>query len=611
MRIAVAQMNSRPGDFDRTASRMVEQSRVAASRGAELIVFPTPLLTGPDPWSQGESLGFAEDLSSCMGRLAEELACPALVPVVLTPPSGPFHDAVLLAEGRVTSLRLTAQAQMGAPVPQASGFEGRPDPNEPSYAPVGFTLGDLRFGVAFDQDELGYVCESGVPLDAICYLESGCFCTDDETTTLAPSVPNGGFVADAANASAWIVAVGGMGGYESQVFCGGSFVMAPWGELAWAAPSFEEALGVVDVDPLAEGPLRSPQLPTPYQRMDFLWGALVLAIRDYVQKQGFSDVVLPLSGDLCSSAVAALATEALGPVHVHAVICGTQDASARDDARAIVRSLRIASTELSDDALLSAAAALGLALPSASPDAPAMCRELSHAAIRWLAGRSGALVLSAADKTALALDPAAHVSAADLAPLGDVYRTDVLALMHRRAAVSSAIPATAHARLGLPSALADMPGGGEELLSRVDACLLMYVERRLSLGQVVEEQGDEELARRVLELLDAGERQRRSVSCYPMVSERALFERRIPLGSAWSDRIREGSEPAEGSLVALITAMPEPSLTPRPEPRITTGNLSEEASRQVEGLLGMLQDMASGGQLQDGGLWGDGLFSEN
>ena len=606
MRIAIAQMNSRPGDFSRTASRMVEHARAAAARGAELVVFPVPVLTGPDPWSRGENEGYLEDLSACMGRLARELACPALVPLVLTPPGGPFCEAVLVADGQATPLRLSAQRQVG-------GHLERADVGSHDFVPVGFTLGGLRFAVAFDQDELAYVCESGVPLDVVCYLESGCFCTDDETTALAPSVADGGFVADAAHANAWIVAAGAVGAYEAQVFCGGSFVMAPWGELAWAGPSFEEALGVAEVDPLFEGPLAAPAKPVPYQRMDHLWGALALAIHDYADKQGVADAVVPLSGDLCTSAVASLATDALGPMHVHAVIFGAQDAAALEDARATARALRVQATELPDGALLSAAAALGLAVPSSSADAPSARWELACAALRLIAGRTGALVLSAADKTALALDAgASHVVGCDLAPLGDVYRSDVRALMQRRAAVSSAVGASSLARLSLPAVLEGLGAPGEDLLSRADACLLMLVERRLSLGEAIGEGADAELAGRVAAALDDNERVRRSVGCYPMMSERALFERRVQLGSAWHDHVRPGPQASSDPLLAMLTVTPAPGAEPMRGPApLPAQELSDETSRRVEGLLGMLQDMLQDGSWPRDGLLGDGLFSEN
>jgi len=90
-----------------------------------------------------------------------------------------------------------------------------------------------------------------------------------------------------------------------QVFTGSSFVLAPWGELAAQAPSFEEALLVCDIDPHAEGPLAHPLVQEVFDRPLFAWGALTLGLHDLCEKTGNNDIAVLLDGSLDSMVVAA------------------------------------------------------------------------------------------------------------------------------------------------------------------------------------------------------------------------------------------------------------------------------------------------------------------
>ena len=92
MRIAIAQIATRAGDFDGTARRMAEVSRRAADAGADLLVFPVAALCGVTPVQRTDREGFLIDLMECLLGLIDELACPCLLPVLLDPE----HREVLL-----------------------------------------------------------------------------------------------------------------------------------------------------------------------------------------------------------------------------------------------------------------------------------------------------------------------------------------------------------------------------------------------------------------------------------------------------------------------------------------------------------------------------------
>ena len=133
--------------------------------------------------------------------------------------------------------------------------------------------------------------------------------------------------------------VGGVGCYDGQVFCGSSFVLAPWGELAAQAPSLEEALLVCDVDPSAEGPLAEPLAPEVYDAPLMTWGALTAGLAE--ECPGEEGACVLVDDRIGSLLVATLATDALGPLRVRALLRRTGDAARDAVAESLVRALRI------------------------------------------------------------------------------------------------------------------------------------------------------------------------------------------------------------------------------------------------------------------------------
>ncbi|MFN4003297.1 MAG: NAD+ synthase [Hylemonella sp.] len=111
-----------------------------------------------------------------------------------------------------------------------------------------------------------------------------------------------------------------VGGQDEIVFEGHSFALDAQGQVAARAPSFVEDLFTVEVQPSASGlALRGPvAAPRPLEAD--LWDALVLGVRDYVEKNGFPGAIIGLSGGIDSALVLAIAVDALGPQRVRAVM---------------------------------------------------------------------------------------------------------------------------------------------------------------------------------------------------------------------------------------------------------------------------------------------------
>ncbi len=572
MRIAIAQLNTCAGDFSSTVERMELLSKRAADQGAQLLVFPLAALTGTLPVDYASQQGYLIDLRASLEHLAANAACPCLVPFVRGMVEDVRPDAVLIQDGSLTPLeRLEA----------ADGL---------------FSFGEAKLAVAFSYDDINRLIDESVSPDALVFVSGYGYALDDPGSALGAALLENRFRADAGSLDAWVVGVGSLGGYGTQVFAGASFVLAPWGELAASAPAFEEDLLVCEMDVRSEGPLDDPVEPELYNRSLHLWECLALGLRDYVGKLGSQDVVMALDGRLESCLLAALATDALGPTHVHALLAaGSPDALA--SARSIATALRMDLVEGEGETKL--------------PD------FAISASVGRLAHDLGAVPLSAEDKTYLALEVTWDVCrCAALLPFGDVYRSDVIELAHMRNTISPVIPATCFRAFDVPDVvgLANEERTPESCLRRVDVTLASHVEWERTLTDTIARQGSPELTERILCRLREREAARLAWPPCLVASSRTLLDARLPLGLRWVDRARTQEERLRASLDDSRMQAPEPRDLPDLS-GLLEGLDSAAIERSVGDLLGLLQDLMQSDEMPEEGpfnplTWG-GPFSEN
>ena len=215
-----------------------------------------------------------------------------------------------------------------------------------------------------------------------------------------------------------------VGGQDELVFDGGSLLAGPEGELLFQAPYFAEALFVLDLERLR---------PIPHPTDDplrLVREAIVLGIRDYVRKNGFSHVFLGLSGGIDSALVACLAVEALGPERVTGVSLPSPITAAenREDAREVGRRLGIDVREIPIASIL---AAYQEAIPSLSGVPVENVQARVRATLLMaLANEGDALVLVTGNKSEIAVgyNTLYGDTAGALAPIADLYKTEVYAL---------------------------------------------------------------------------------------------------------------------------------------------------------------------------------------
>lgn len=652
MKIAIAQMNSTPGAFDATASAMVAYARRAEELGADLLVFGAPALMGPDPMGLGTNEAYLLEATRALGTVAEQIGVPALVPYTSNITGVPTYDVAYVRNGAVVPISLTSMLDAigpGGVDSVARGIRERIDADArqadaPSQAarliePAVIEVGGVDVGVALSLGDLDAFCTGELEADVVCLMPVDGYDTDDEMTCLAPSVSDGCFVPEATDADAWLVVAGASGAYDDMVYCGGSFVMAPWGELAAAASSFGEELLVCDVDVRSEGPLPERVEPPAYDRSSLLWRSVSTSVRDQVNKRGLSGVALVVDGSLASAATAAVAVDAVGPLRVHTLVWAEGDALA--DARELVRNLRIRDVEeLSARGLEAACEALG------GDDDENLAASLVEARLGALAGAGELLALSSADKTLLAVGvradaPVSAVRACAFAPFGDVYRSDVAAGARMRNTVSPVIPAGCLSRLCVPSGLGlEQAAQTDELrLSELDALLLLRIERGADVGELAGSRLGERGVALVLERLRVLEAWRRQGPAYPVVSARSLGEAQRPVMDAWKDRpLDEATESRLVSSVADVIAQPRMRPT-RPASQATATSdpqapapgmpvsfsippeVAAQLGPRASELMGYIKELSDGRRLRNeagkgpkggsGGMWPGGMFSDN
>ncbi len=303
---------------------------------------------------------------------------------------------------------------------------------------------------------------------------------------------------------------------------------------------------VIDVplrDPAGKAPVR-PAVAGPLDELEEMRLAIELGLRDYAGKNGFTDVVLGISGGIDSALTAALAAEALGPEHVVCVSMPSRFSSeeTRRDAKAVADSLGARYLEIPIDPVVdSVAAALAEAFAGTEPG---IAEENVQARARGvivmaLSNKFGWLALATGNKSELSVGYATLYGdmAGGFALLKDVYKTDVFRLarhLNERAG-RELIPASIIARA--PSAELRADQRDEDSLppyAKLDEVLEAYVELDSSREELTSDGFEPDVVERALAMIDRAEYKRRQAPPGVKLRPKAFGrDRRIPITNRW------------------------------------------------------------------------------
>jgi NAD+ synthase (glutamine-hydrolysing) len=341
-----------------------------------------------------------------------------------------------------------------------------------------------------------------------------------------------------------IVYVNQVGGQDELVFDGGSFTVTAQGEIAAAAPNFEEGQYRVDMV-FGDGPALISGLPVapPLDELAATWQALVLGVRDYVNKNFFKGVVLGLSGGIDSALTLAVAVEALGADRVEAVMMPfryTAQMSVEDAAeqsRLLGVQHKVISIEPVYEAFMASLAQefAGTRVDTTEENLQARCRGVL---LMSISNKKGLLVLTTGNKSEMAVGYSTLYGdmAGGFDVLKDVPKTLVFELCRYRNSLGPCIPQRVIDRP--PSAELAPDQKDEDSLPPydvLDRILELYVEQDYSADDIVATGMDREQVQRVLRLVDVNEYKRRQAPIGVRITRRGFGrDRRYPITSGWT-----------------------------------------------------------------------------
>ena len=569
MRLALAQINTTVGDLDGNRELILSRIEGAKSMGADIVLFPELAITGYPPEDLLLRPSFVHAAGRSLAQVAKEArgivafvgvphldrdlynACAvcadgevkAIYRKRFLPNYGVFDEHRYFAPGRDLFLLAHGEALIG---PTVCEDVWQPGPPATDLALAG---AQLLVNISASPFHVGKEREREQMLatrarDNVCYV-------------------------------AFVNAVGGQ---DELVFDGHSVVLDDEGEVLARAPGFEEALLVVDIEPqesvgrrLRDVRRRSlesereavPEVPvvdigTPQAAGDPVEAriapmlddleqmrlGLELGLRDYVEKNGFQDVVVSVSGGIDSALTAAIASEALGSGRVRCVSMPSRFSSeeTRRDARRLAESLGTSFLELPIEPIVEAfLETLADVFAGHEPDTT---EENVQARARGvllmaLSNKFGWLVVAAGNKSELSVGYATLYGdmAGGFALLKDVYKTDVFRLakhLNERAG-KELIPQTIVDRA--PSAeLRDNQLDEDSLppYPELDRVLEEYVELDRSREDLIADGFDPDVVDRALAMIDRAEYKRRQAPPGVKLRPKAFGrDWRLPITNRW------------------------------------------------------------------------------
>ena len=570
MRLALAQLDAVVGDLDGNRTRILSAVGDAREAGADLVVLPELAVTGYPPEDLLLRPAFVRSAQRIVAEIAE--AGDGLVLLVGTPwlDRDLANACAVCAEGRVQAVyRKHFLPNYGVFDEHRYFSEGRDL--------VLLRLGEAYVGVTICED----VWQPGPPATDLALAGAQLI------VNLSASPFHVGkaeereemLVTRARDTSAYLAFCILVGGQDELVFDGHSVVLDDAGTVVARAPGFREHLLVVDVAPelaigrrlrdarrrelersretipsvevVELGDVEPPSTPVQASvaafesELEQMRLALSLGLHDYVEKNGFREVVVGVSGGIDSALTAAVCVDALGAERVHCVSMPYRFSSAetRADAARIAESLGTGFLEISIEDVVDALH-LTLAEPTGGGPEGLTAENLQARArgvlLMALSNTYGWLVVSTGNKSELAVGYSTLYGdmAGGFALLKDVFKTDVFRLaryLNERAG-RELIPVTTIERA--PSAELRPDQRDEDSLPPyevLDPVLEAYVERDHSREELVEE-FDDAVVERAIALVDRAEYKRRQAPPGVKLRPKAFGrDRRTPVTNRWRD----------------------------------------------------------------------------
>lgn len=563
IRIALAQINTIVGALRPNAQKIARVASDAAAQGARLILFPEMALTGYPPGDLLQKNHFIEDCTAELVRLRSALprdavcavGCPRRInrrlyncAAVITQGRivgthhksclsswGPYHEEKLVNRGRKALILETGGIRIGLSI-----SDDLRDPSSPTVRSLERSGVDLVLNLS----AIPYYCGKRTDIN-------------DHLSRLARRL------------NATIVSCNLVGGQDELVFDGGSLVIGPDGRLLARARRFAPDLLVADIpcpqrsrgehdrvpglttvaDLTGAGAggaaaRREPEMGSEEE----IYSALALAVRDYVDKNGFCGVLVAVSGGIDSALVATIACDALGSDRVTCLSLPSRYSleESQRDAGQLAHNLGVRLQRIPIDPIFDF---FRDHLSLRTPDGRiTVAEENLQARIRGvilmtISNRSGNLVLATGNRSELATGYCTLYGdmAGGFAPLKDILKTTVYRLAEWRNSrdPKPVIPETIIKR---PPSAELRPGQKDsdalppyEIL---DPILEAYLDRHMGIEEIIAQGFDPETVRTVIRLVDLSEYKRRQAPPGPhLLLSTVRLDRYLPVTNLYWERL--------------------------------------------------------------------------
>ncbi len=540
MKIALAQLNYHIGNFEANTRKITEAIQKAKQQGANLVVFAELSVCG---YPAGDFLEFTGFIALCKDA-AEEIAkaCTGIACIIGLPVKNPqiegkdlYNSAYFIENGQVTAIVHKALLPNYDVFDECRYFEPAR-----SFKCIDFMGYKIALSICEDlwniNDNPMY---SDCPMDVL-VQEKPDLMINIAASPFSYNHDEERVLVLGDNCRKYhlpLFYVNQTGAQTETIFDGGSLVFDKEGLLLDELPYFSEELRVYEFkDGTAQG--FSPRVHHPQSDVKQIHDALILGIKDYFQKSGFSKAVLGLSGGIDSALVCALASEALGPDNVMAVLMpsGYSTEHSVKDALGLVKNLGCKHEIIP---VKEAVTAFENMMKPVFNDLPANVTEENIQArcravvVMAMSNKLGYILLNTSNKSECAVGYGTLYGdmAGALGVLGDVYKTQVYKLAgyinrnHEIIPQNSIIkPPSAELRPGQKDSdsLPDY-----EVLDRL---LFQYIELQQSSPAIIAQGFDEALVHRILKMVNNAEFKR--YQCPPIlrVSPKAFGPgRRMPI----------------------------------------------------------------------------------
>ncbi len=553
LRVALAQLNPTVGDLDGNTLKILNQAQLAHTAGAHLIVFPEMILTGYPVEDLALRSTFRDASRKALANLIPQL--PTTIASVIgyldeSAEGKPQNAVAVIYDGKIVGTYIKHHLPNYGVFDEFRNFVAGTD----SFV---FRFHGIDIGVAICEDIWrfeGPVEDLAARTPGLVIVPNGSPFERNKDDVRASLVSQ-----RARDIGAPIVYVNMVGGQDDLVFDGDSIAVDSRGETILRAAQFDEGLTIVDMDCnkqtskpdviISDEPLAS------YEKIEFhsterladaaeIWKALVVGLRDYVEKNRFPSVILGLSGGIDSAVTAAIAADALGAARVFGVALPSKYSSehslhdAADLAHRIGLNHRIVPIQPIVDQFISSLGLTGLAEENVQA-------RVRGTTLMGISNQEGHLVLATGNKSELAVGYSTMYGDAvgGYAPIKDLLKREVWAIARWRneqATLRGEIaPIPESSITKEPSAELRPDQKDSDSLPDyevLDAMLEIYIENDEGLEGLLTAGFSKELATRTVRMVDAAEYKRRQYPPGTKISRRAFGkDRRLPITSKWRE----------------------------------------------------------------------------